>query len=148
MSRQDSAGVLRWLESLVQDLRFGARMLWKDRAAMAAAVISLALALGACSTAFSLIDALILRPLPVAHPDQLFFLTYPDSLAKSQPGVRREHDTFSYPQYQSFRQAADPISTFSRSASPGPSRRPDSPLSAAKKNRAAWKASPGSGSAC
>ena len=73
---------------------------------MAAAVISLSLALGACSTAFSLIDALILRPLPVAHPDQLFFLTYPDSLAKSQPGVRREHDTFSYPQYQSFRQAA------------------------------------------
>ena len=106
MSRQDSAGVLRWLESLLQDLRFGARMLWKDRAAMAAAVISLSLALGACSTAFSLIDALILRPLPVAHPDQLFFLTYPDSLAKSQPGVRREHDSFSYPQYQSFREAA------------------------------------------
>ena len=145
MSRQDSAGVLRWLESLMQDLRFGARMLWKDRAAMAAAVIALLP-----------VRRLVGRPphegdvgdQSVAHPDQLFFLTYPDSLAKSQPGVRREHDTFSYPQYQSFRQAADPISTFSRSASPGPSRRPDSPLSAAKKNRAAWKASPGSGSAC
>src|ERR1051325_10622154 len=107
MSRQNSAGVLSWLESLVQDLRFGARMLWKDRAAMAAAVISLSLALGACSTAFSLIDALILRPLPVAHPNQLFYLGYPDSLAKSEPGVRREHDSFSYPQYQSFRQAAE-----------------------------------------
>src|SRR5580658_1158797 len=34
---------LLWLESLLQDIRFGARMLWKDRAAMAAAVISLAL---------------------------------------------------------------------------------------------------------
>src|SRR5437667_12912683 len=105
-SRIAGVKALPWLEWLLQDVRFGARMLWKDRAAMAAAVISLSLALGACSTAFSLIDALILRPLPVAHPDQLFYLTYPDSPAKSQPGVRREHDSFSYPQYQSFREAA------------------------------------------
>src|ERR1700722_19516648 len=50
-----------WLESLAQDVRFGARMLLKDRAAIAAAIVSLSLALGACATAFSLIDALILR---------------------------------------------------------------------------------------
>jgi len=37
----------RWLESLLQDVRYGLRMLWKDRAAMAAAAISLSLSLGA-----------------------------------------------------------------------------------------------------
>ncbi len=97
---------LRWLESLMQDVHFGARMLWKDRAAMAAAVISLSLSLGACSTAFSLIDALILRPLPVAHPDELFYVSYPDLQSSAPPGVPRERNAFNYSQYQSFSQAA------------------------------------------
>jgi hypothetical protein len=67
-----------WLDSILQDIRFGSRVLWKDRAAMSAAVLSLALALGACATSFLLIDALILRPLPVSHPERLFYLAWPD----------------------------------------------------------------------
>src|SRR5579864_1459108 len=61
-----------WLESLFRDFRFGLRMLSKYRAASVAAIASLALAIGACTAAFSLIDALMLRPLPVRDPRQLF----------------------------------------------------------------------------
>ena len=73
---------------------------------MGAAVLSLALALGACATAFSLIDALILRPLPVAHAEKLFYLAWPDREMRTAPGVPREHDGFSYPLFQRMRAAA------------------------------------------
>ena len=39
-----------------------------------AAILSLALGIGACTSAFRLIDALLLRPLPVAHPERLWLL--------------------------------------------------------------------------
>ncbi len=66
--------LISWLESVFQDVRFGLRMLLKNRAVTAAAVLSLSLAIGACTAAFSLIDALILRPLPVRDPDGLIRL--------------------------------------------------------------------------
>ena len=52
-----------WLESLYKDARFEVRILAKERGITAAAVLSLSLAIGACTAAFSLIDALMLRPL-------------------------------------------------------------------------------------
>src|SRR5678815_3175147 len=57
--------LLSWLDSIVRDVRLGARMLRRNRLVVGAAVLSLALALGACVAAFSLVDALILRSLPV-----------------------------------------------------------------------------------
>lgn len=71
------AKLFSWLESLFQDLRFGLRMLRKNTGVSAAAVLSLALAIGACTAAFSLIDALILRPLPVRDPSKLVYCSYP-----------------------------------------------------------------------
>lgn len=65
-----------WLESLWRDARFGIRVLWKDRVVTLAAVFSLALAIGACIAAFALIDALILRRLPVYQPERLVYLSY------------------------------------------------------------------------
>jgi len=67
--------LLPWLESIWRDLRLGARMLRKDAGVSAAAAISLALAIGACVAAFSLIDALILRELPVRDPARLVYLS-------------------------------------------------------------------------
>src|SRR5579862_8305935 len=52
-----------WLDSLRADLRFGSRQIAKRKVTSAAAVLSLALGIGACSSAFRLIDALLLRPL-------------------------------------------------------------------------------------
>ena len=55
--------VWTWLDSLRADFVFAWRQLTKQRAATASAILSLALALGACTAVFRLIDALLLRPL-------------------------------------------------------------------------------------
>src|SRR5580693_6584184 len=64
--------VLAWLDSLRADTVFAWRQFLKHKVTSAAAVLSLALAIGACTSAFRLIDALLLRPLPVAAPEQLY----------------------------------------------------------------------------
>src|SRR5260370_13730080 len=64
--------VVAWLDSLRADTIFGWRQLWKRKVTSAAAILSLALAIGSCTSAFRLIDALILRPLPVRDPDRLY----------------------------------------------------------------------------
>src|SRR5689334_11883480 len=56
--------LMPWLESIVRDAQFGIRMLRKHSVLTFATVLSLSLAIGACAGAFSLVDALILRPLP------------------------------------------------------------------------------------
>src|SRR5579863_6284045 len=63
-----------WLDSLRADIVFGWRQILKKKVTSAAAILSLALAIGACTSAFRLIDALLLRPLPVTHPEQLYSL--------------------------------------------------------------------------
>lgn len=92
------AKLFPWIESLFRDARFGARILMKERNVTAAAVLSLSLAIGACTAAFSLLNALILRPLPVPHPDQLIGLSYPR--VNVFPGAPSDDDRFSYPTLQ------------------------------------------------
>jgi predicted permease len=65
------AVVIPWLESLVADIRFGFRQLWKRRTSTAVAVLSLALGMGSCIASFRLMDSILFRPLPVEHPGQL-----------------------------------------------------------------------------
>ncbi len=60
--------------SMRADLVFGWRQLWKKKTTSAAAILSLALAIGACTSAFRIIDALLLRPMPVSDPGNLFAL--------------------------------------------------------------------------
>src|ERR1043166_4888165 len=55
-------------DSILRDVRLGIRMLRKHPLVTVAAIVSLSLALGAFTAAFSLVDALILRPLPVHQP--------------------------------------------------------------------------------
>ena len=62
------------LHVLSQDLRFAWRSLRKSPAFTAVAVISLGLGLGANTALFSLVDALLLRPLPVDAPDRLVYI--------------------------------------------------------------------------
>src|ERR1700678_4370016 len=61
-----------WLESLRADIIFGWRQLKRNKVTSAVAILSLALAMGACIGAFRLIDALLWLPLPVAHADRLY----------------------------------------------------------------------------
>ena len=62
------------IDGLRSDLIFGWRQLLKRKVTSSAAVLSLALAIRACTSAFRLIDALLLRPLPVTAPERLFVM--------------------------------------------------------------------------
>src|SRR5450755_1306209 len=95
-----------WLESLLRDFRFGLRMLAKYRTASLAAIASLALAIGACTSAFTLIDALILGPIPLQAPRQLIDIARVMPAFLSPDNQPSEWDSFSYPQYELIRDTA------------------------------------------
>jgi predicted permease len=64
------------LSDLLTDLRFGARLLARNPGFAAAAALSLALGIGGTTAIFSLIDAIVLRALPIAEPGQLYFAEF------------------------------------------------------------------------
>jgi hypothetical protein len=61
---------LRPLEHFLRDLRFGARLLVRGPGFTTVAVLSLALGIGSSSAIFSVINAIVLRPLPIADPQE------------------------------------------------------------------------------
>src|SRR4029434_4290993 len=63
---------LPWLETLLQDIRYGGRMLRHYPGFTAVAVLSLTLGIAANTTIFSFVNTLLLRPPPVEEPDELW----------------------------------------------------------------------------
>jgi predicted permease len=87
------------LDALASDVLFGLRQLNKHRVASLAAILSLGLAIGATTAAFRLIDAVLLRPLPVADPDRLFVVTKTFVDSENRPDY---DDDFDYPTYREY----------------------------------------------
>jgi putative ABC transport system permease protein len=95
--------IASWLHSLRADTVFGWRQMMKTTVASTAAVVSLALAIGACTSAFRLIDALLLRPLPIASPERLYTVAFEGT---GVDGRLMTYDSSSYPM---FRQMAEAV---------------------------------------
>jgi putative ABC transport system permease protein len=90
--------VLIWLDSLLADLRYAARTLRTNPGFTLVAVLSLGLGIGANTAIFSLINAVILRSLPVQHPEEIVRLTM------SEGGV-----SFTNPQWEEIRDRQDAL---------------------------------------
>src|ERR1700758_2173938 len=94
------AHVIAWLDSLRADVIFGFRQLKRNKVTSGAAVLSLALAMGACISAFRLIDALLLRPLPVTEPERLHVVSFNGFGLGGKPYI---YDSCSYPMFRKWR---------------------------------------------
>jgi predicted permease len=95
--------LIPWLDSLRADAVFGWRQLARRKVTSAAAIVSLALAIGSCTAAFRLIDALLLRPLPVAHTERLYRL---GRRGIGPEGKAQSVEEWSYPLFQQMRSVA------------------------------------------
>ena len=83
------------MESLLQDLKFGAKLLWKDKGFASTAVATLAICIAANTAIFSVIHAVVLKPLPLPESDRLLVLynSYPNvGVKRAENGVPDFYD--------------------------------------------------------
>jgi predicted permease len=93
-----------WLEDLVKDVRYGLRQLRRSPGFTTAAVITLALGIGANAAIFTLVDAVLLKPLQVANPSQLYRVGNGNNCCVvGNIGLQDNWGIYSYPLYQDLR---------------------------------------------
>jgi putative ABC transport system permease protein len=85
------------MNTLLQDIRFGIRMLLKSPSVSIVATIALALGIGATTAIFSVVNAVLLRPLPFPNPDSLV------AVWETAPQLGRVRGSHSYPNFFDFR---------------------------------------------
>lgn len=106
--RKRDARAIAWLETTLQDMRYGLRQLARAPALVAVAVLSLALGIGANTAIFTLINAVMLRSLPVSDPARLI-LFYDGITTGAYSGRDFQSNVFSYPFWQYLQTNNDPF---------------------------------------
>src|SRR5215475_9166755 len=84
------------METLIQDIRYGLRVLMKSRAFTIVAITTLALGIGADTAVFSIVNKILLNPLPFAKADQL--------IALGENKIAFENGSISYPNFRDWRE--------------------------------------------
>src|SRR5688572_32947486 len=103
------------MNTLLQDLRYGFRMLLKQKGLTAVALLSLALGIGANTALFTIVDAMLLKMLPVKEPDRLVLFksvaprefsvgSYNGSSNTDEATGLRTMTSFAYQSYQRMRE--------------------------------------------
>jgi predicted permease len=103
--RMNSIG---FLETLWQDVRYALRSLRKSPGFTALAVLAMALGIGANTAVFTVVNGVILRPLPFVQPERLFLISYNPGLGFSGPGLEDAH----YLEFQRRTRAFERVTTF------------------------------------
>jgi putative ABC transport system permease protein len=85
---------------MMNDLRYGLRQLWKHPAFTLVAVLTLALGIGANTAIFSVVNAVLLKPLPFPEPEHLIAVGMTDT---RQKGTQTDLGSLSYPDFFDFR---------------------------------------------
>ena len=98
------------MQTLWQDLRFGARMLLKSPGFTLIVVLTLALGIGANTAIFSLIDQILLQRLPVERPEELVVLRSPGPKTGRVWSDGDDAAPFSYPMYKALRDRSEAFS--------------------------------------
>jgi hypothetical protein len=83
------------MERLLQDVRFGLRLLWRDRVFALTALLTLAVCIGANAAIFAVVNSVLLKPLPLSAPSELVLIynSYPRAgVERASNGVPDYYD--------------------------------------------------------
>ncbi len=105
------------METLIQDLRFSLRLLLKNPGFTLVAVLTLALGIGANTAIFSIVNAVLLRTLPVPNPRELVILGDPDAHGMATGSNNGERELFSYHEFEQLRDQNQAFSSIFAAAS-------------------------------